>query len=348
MGGQRVRAVARGGGALVAGVLLVVLCTLEAGHQPFVGTLIATTAIYAIAATGLDFVVGWIQEISVAQATTMAAGAFAGYPLITSHPLLAFLIAAVSGMAVGAFVGLPAVRVHGFALATYTLVIALAASTLLGDVGAFGGTYGRVVVMGTIFGQNFDPTALTALSVAVMVVGIFVYYLLKRSIVGLSWRAIGQNPRMAGSLAVNLPGSYLLAFATAGLFGGVAGMLYAVLSNYLAADAFSFDLSINILAIVIIGGRGHPLGAVVGSALLTIIDYYLPAAAYAPVILGGLLVVVVWLAPRGVAVYLGLAWSFLVKRVTAGRYGHATPPDPPAGTTSGDPISIARRAGAGG
>jgi branched-chain amino acid transport system permease protein len=307
------------------------MCVTEAVHLPFVGTLIATTAVYALASTGLDFIVGSLREISVAQAAAMAFGAYAGFPLIGSHAWLALIIAMFAGAVAGVVIGLPSIRVGGFALATYTLVVGLATTTLLDDVSAFGGTYGRTVIPGSLFGLSMvSDASLTGICVTIAIVGILVHYLLMHSMVGLSWRAVGQNSRMAGSLGVPLPITRLTAFAVGGAFAGIAGMLYAVISGYLSPDNFDFSLSVQLLAIVIIGGRLHPLGGAVGAIFLTLLKQYLPASSYDDAVLGGVLLLVVWLAPRGIAVYVQMFLTWLREFVSGRVRGGSEPTRSPA------------------
>jgi branched-chain amino acid transport system ATP-binding protein/branched-chain amino acid transport system permease protein len=334
--------VGRGVAFVAATILVMVVCAQVSAANPYLGIVITTTAVYAIAATGLDIVVGWLREISVGQAAAMAVGAYCAAPLLADHPLLALGAAAVGGGVTGVIVGLPAIRVRGFALATYTLVTGLAIQLLLSDVKAFGGTAGQAVLPGTVFGFDLvDPSVLVVVSVGLTAVGIAVYYLLNHSMVGLSWRAVGLNSQMAGSLAVNPIGARLSAFGVAGVFAGVAGMLFAIVSGYLAPDMFSFTVSIQLLAMVVIGGRVHPLGGTVGAVLLTLYTQYLPASTYSEALLGLILALSVWLAPRGAALYIGDGASWLAKRWRPSTSDSLGPALPEPGAV---PVKAANRA----
>jgi branched-chain amino acid transport system ATP-binding protein len=320
----------RGVAFVVVTIVVMVICARVSVANPFIGTLIATTAVYALATTGLDFVVGWLREISVGQAASMAVGAYSAAPLLASHPLIAFVAAAIGGAVTGVVVGLPAIRVRGFALATYTLVTGLAIQLLLSDVKAFGGTAGQAILPGSVFGLDLaDSTTLVVVSVALLAVGIAVYYLLNHSMVGLAWRAVGLNSPMAGSLSINPVGARLSAFGLAGLFAGVAGLLFALVSGYLAPDMFSFTVSVQLLAMIVIGGRAHPLGGTVGAILFAVYTQYLPASSYSEALLGLILALSVWLAPRGAVLYLGDAGRWLARRL---RPTPAVPPERPAVT----------------
>jgi branched-chain amino acid transport system permease protein len=303
-------------GFIAVSVVVVFICASVAKSDPFLGTVLATVAVYGIVATGLDFVVGWLREISVGQAAAMAVGAYAGQPFMEHHPLFAIVLAGLAGMASGVIIGLPAFRVTGFALATYTLVVGLGIALLLSDVQAFGGTAGKLVVPGSLFGLNLaDGQDLLVVCVVLLLIAIFVYYQLRNSAVGVSWRAVGQNHRMASSLAMNPISIRLAAFATAGLFAGVGGLMFAVIGGYLSPDEFSFTLSVQFLAMVVIGGRVHPLGGTAGAALFAVYQQYLPTTSYNDAIIGGVLALVAWLAPRGLMPYVTSALNYLRRKL---------------------------------
>lgn len=331
------RAGARLLGFIVASAVVVLICASLASSDPYLGTVIATIAVYGLVATGLDFIVGWLREISVGQAAAMAVGAYAGQPFIANHVLLAIVIAALAGMAAGIVIGLPAFRVSGFALATYTLVVGLGVVLLLSDISAFGGTAGKTIVAGQLFWLDLGNSRdLMIVCVIAALLGIFVYYQLRNSVIGISWRAVGQNHRMASSLAMNPVSIRLAAFAAAGLFAGVGGLLFAGVGGYLSPDEFSFTLSVELLAMVVIGGRVHPLGATAGAALFVLYEQYLPATSYNDAIIGGVLVLVAWLAPRGLMPHasdgLRALWRLARPGGREGAAGASAATDPPVPT----------------
>ncbi|GAA1851777.1 branched-chain amino acid ABC transporter permease [Pseudonocardia ailaonensis] len=298
----RHRGTIRGTGYVAVVAVVMLVCALGARSQPYLATVIATFAVYAIVATGLDFVVGWLRQISVAPAAAMAVGAYAGQELVADHAFLAFVAAGGAGLLAGLVIGLPALRVSGFALAVYTLVLVLAVELVLGSVPYFGGTAGRAVVAGSLLGLDLaDPEHLLLICLGLLALAILTYQLLRGSVVGISWRAVGQNARMATSLAVDPVRVRLRAFALSGLFAGVGGLLFAIVGGYLSPDQFTFGLSVQMLAMVVIGGRGHPLGASVGAALIVVYQQVLPTTNYNDIVIGLVLLLAAWFAPRGLA-----------------------------------------------
>ncbi|GAA1854895.1 branched-chain amino acid ABC transporter permease [Pseudonocardia ailaonensis] len=291
-----------GGAAIV--VVLVLAYLLSAG-QPYLATVVAGAAVYATAATGLDFVVGWLREVSVGQGAAMLVGAYCGVPFLEAGVLVAGLVAAVAGLVTGLVLGLAAVRVKGFALATYTLIVALAVELVFTSVPALGGGVGRPVIADSVVGIPLDTTTTAMLCVVVAILGVLLHARLRRSMTGLAWRGVGLNPSAAGSVAVSPVGARLAAFGLAGVYAGVAGFLFALVSGYLAPTVFGFELAVLMLAMVVIGGRGRSLGAVVGAVVFTVYQQVAPASAYSDAAIGVVLMVVVWFAPAGIVPYVG-------------------------------------------
>jgi hypothetical protein len=96
-------------------------------------------------------------------------------------------------------------------------------------------------------------------------------------------------------------------------------MLVSVVTGYLSPSSFTFLLSVQLLAMVVIGGRIHPFGPAVGAAVFALYQRYLPASTWDDAILGGTLALAVWLAPRGLAVYVSLGLEKLGHLVQATR-----------------------------
>ena len=104
-------------------------------------------------------------------------------------------------------------------------------------------------------------------------------------------RSIGLNPVIVKTAA----------FALSAVFTGLAGAIFAPLFMFVAPDSFPFSQSILFLLAVIVGGAGWVLGPVVGAAISVVGPELLSSLAeYRLLFFGGLLLVVLWLAPEGV------------------------------------------------
>jgi branched-chain amino acid transport system permease protein len=127
---------------------------------------------------------------------------------------------------------------------------------------------------------------------------------------GFTFRAVGEDEDAATTLAVNVASYKLAAFGIGTALAGLAGGLYAYFTQFITADAFDFVVSVMLLAMVVIGGIGSTWGVAVAAVVLTL----LPEAIrflndYRLLVFGGLLVLMIRLAPGGMAgLFKQLVW----------------------------------------
>ena len=119
---------------------------------------------------------------------------------------------------------------------------------------------------------------------------------------GFAFRAVGEDEGAAATLGINAGAYKLAAFGIGTALAGLAGGLYAFFTQFITADAFDFIFSVMLMAMVVIGGIGSTWGVVVAAVGLTL----LPEAIrfvndYRLLVFGGLLVLVIRLAPGGLA-----------------------------------------------
>ncbi len=125
--------------------------------------------------------------------------------------------------------------------------------------------------------------------------------------------ALRDHPMAAASLGIDVGRQKALTFAISALYTGVAGALAALRMDFVAPDSFALGFSLLLLIGLVVGGAGSIWGAVIGGLLIQ----FLPAAAalvsadltYA--VYGAMLILVLWLAPQGLA---GLAARLLARR----------------------------------
>ncbi|MEA2408217.1 MAG: branched-chain amino acid transport system permease protein [Thermoleophilaceae bacterium] len=201
---------------------------------------------------------------------------------------LVLLIGAIIVCAIaGAIIGLPTLRLRGDYIAIVTL--------------AFGEIIGRIFANGdevTIFGDYklsngrqsispIDPIDVPALApfdsainlrpyywaiFALVLVVLFVNLRLRDSKLGRAWIALREDEVAAASMGVPLVKTKLLAYATGGAFGGIAGAFLGAYYASVNANSFQFGLSIFILAMVILGGLGSIWGVVIGAVALSFVN----------------------------------------------------------------------------
>ncbi|HTV30928.1 MAG TPA: branched-chain amino acid ABC transporter permease [Xanthobacteraceae bacterium] len=257
-----------------------------------------------ILALGMQLLLGMAGLLSLGQAAFYGIGAYVSAAL-TLHfgaPfLVAFILAGVAA-AVCSLLLVPIVRLPGSSLAVATLgfniIIYL---VLLNEDWATGGSFGIMNVPAPrIFGFAF--TGERAMYFLCLFVAVAVYLGMERLVnsrFGRALRAISQDEdaARASGISVNLYKSkcFLVAAFTAGL----AGSLYAHQARYINPYDFSFNKSIEILIMVVVGGLGSMPGAVVGALIVVLTPEYLRSSGEWRLILFGALVVVLMGFSRG-------------------------------------------------
>lgn len=319
--------------ALAAGV--VVLAMLPLNSTPYTNYQIALVATYAVAILGLNLVSGYAGQISLGQSAFFGLGAYcaaiatarAGWPLPAS-----FLLACALPAAVGLLVAIPAVRLRGHGLAIFTLALPLIGVALAKRfTGLTGGSEGlSAPVKRAPAWTGLDTDQWTYYLVLAIAAALF---LLARNMVtgrlGRALSTIRENEVVAVSMGISLQRYKALAFAMAAAYGGAAGWLYVYIIGFVSPVELEFLFSINLLAMMIVGGMGSVLGSLLGGVLYV----YVPivAGTVDPVrttlFYGAILLLVLFFAPGGIARALHRAGDRL-GGLWAGR--GTGPPDPGA------------------
>jgi len=244
--------------------------------------LILPFLIYAIAAIGLNILVGYCGQLSLGTGGFMAVGAYACYKLMTSFPDVSMFIHVILAGAITAVVGilfgLPSLRIKGFYLAVATLAAQFFLVWLFNRVPWF---Y-NYSASGQISAPERDtfgilitgPNAPAWMTYLFCLIFLTVCALIARNLTrgssGRSWMAIRDMDIAAEIIGVNPLKAKLTAFAVSSFFVGISGALF--FSIYLGAvevgEAFSIQKSFLVLFMVIIGGLGSIFGSFAGAAFL--------------------------------------------------------------------------------
>ncbi len=262
--------------------------------------------VYVVVAVGLNVLMGFTGQISAGHAGFLAVGAYAA-ALVGQHaPGLgvggALLIAGAASAALGVLIGLPALRLAGFYIAMATLAFGVVVSEAILQLDAWtGGADGMYVLAPTWFGVPLESDEQKFwLVLAVAVVTVVTASNLARSKVGRALTALRESGVAAECVGISTPFYRTLAFVVSAFYTGVAGALFAYVVSYISPDAFSIELSIDFVAMVILGGMGSIGGSILGAALLTVLDQYLAAFQDFRALIFGVAVVVCMIAlPNG-------------------------------------------------
>ena len=237
-------------------------------------------ALYATLGMGLNVVVGMAGLLDLGYVAFFATGAYVvamfGSPTSphfhTEYNYWFLLPLAIGiGAIVGVLLGLPVLPLRGDYLAIVTLgfgeIIRILALNMDNFTNGSSGLY-------SIPAPHIGSTAIdgvrgfyTMIVIAAVVVW-FVTSRLRDSRVGRAWEAIREDEDVAASMGINTTKYKLMAFALGASVGALGGAIYAPFYNFVAPQSFTLLVSINVLALVIIGGMGNTAGVIAGSMIL--------------------------------------------------------------------------------
>jgi len=249
------------------------LYTGNASRQ--ISNMLISISCYIIMAVSLNLVVGLLGELSLGHAGFMSVGLFSGclvsialtesLPLIVRLPF-AMLVGGAVAAIFGFVIGLPALRLKGDYLAIVTLGCGEIIKSLITNLKFTGGALG--LNTGSIYSNS--KTLLPYAFVMVMIT-IFVMMNLKNSKYGRAIMAIRDNRIAAESVGINVTYFKLIVFVIAAFFAGAAGTLYGHSFANVKAASFDYNMSIEILVIVVLGGMGSVHGSVIAAIILQVL-----------------------------------------------------------------------------
>ncbi|HEY1361398.1 MAG TPA: branched-chain amino acid ABC transporter permease [Xanthobacteraceae bacterium] len=267
-------------------VLAVALLVFPFIASPFQLDLASQVFLAAIGALSLMLLTGYAGQISLGHAGLLAAGAFTvGIGFREAHaPFWVTLpMAALVGALLGVIFGLPSLRLRGLYLAVSTLALHFVVIYLGGEYESrWGFSTGIVIDPPSIAGLEIsDPRAWYFILLAAAAATLLVCLNLVRARSGRAWRAIRAHETVAEALGIGVAGYKLAAFVISSAITAVAGALFAYYRGFVSVEAFSLFLTVQYLAMVIIGGMGSLLGALMGAAFVTIFPYLIEAGLLA-------------------------------------------------------------------
>ncbi len=252
--------------------LFVGLVLLPFAIPPFQLYFVTLILVYVIVAVGLNIVMGYAGQISVAHAAFMGVGAYVTALVMAKfglHSLPALVCATVVSAGLGFLVGVPALRIRGHYLALATLAFQFITETIIISwTDLTGGPRGLKVPSSSIGPWSLEDLPLYYF-VLVFAVGAFLFSRnLLYSRIGRAFISIRDHEVAAQVMGVNLTWYKTLAFGLSAAYAGLAGGLFAVTVAFLDPLAFTVWESVKHLIMVILGGLGTVMGPVIGAALI--------------------------------------------------------------------------------
>ena len=238
--------------------------------------LLEKIAIAITLAVSLSMVVGFLGELSLGHAGFMCIGAYLGgktavilEPVLGEWPALivSLVVGGLVAAGFGMIIGLPALRLRGDYLAIVTLAFGEIVRSVFMNSSkeSFGGSLGLDT-------PRFDKDILFVIAFVMVLACLAVTQNLIRSKHGRAITAIRDNEIAARATGIDVTKYKLLVFTVSSFFAGIAGVLYSYSNFTVQSTKFSYNYSIEILVMVVLGGMGNINGSIIAAALITFLD----------------------------------------------------------------------------
>lgn len=292
-------------GWVLASIILLLLPLFLGKYSVF---LLSLLAIYALVSLGLNLLMGYTGQIAAGHAGFLAIGAY--FTAIVSEsvqwlpcPIILFLAGIFTGI-IGFFLGIPILRLKGFYIAMATLAFGVVVSEVILQWSSLtGGDDGFSVPTARIAGFAFDSDfKLFYLIIPVTIIMTILAKNLVNGYIGRAFIALRESEVAAQTIGIDLAKYKTIAFAISAFYTGVAGGLFAYLITFLSPDAFTIELSMDFIAMIVIGGMGSILGSIIGAVILTGMQQILAGLLDLQILIFGLsLIIFMIFMPGGIS-----------------------------------------------
>lgn len=286
----------------VAVFVVLALAPLFIDNQ-YVLHLMVSSLLFGALAMGFDFTVGFINIVNFGYAAFMGVGAYTAALMVSRldmSPWLALIAGALLAAVLGFFIGILTLRLRGMFAAIMAWFFGITLMSLAANmVDLTRGHLGLNVPM--LFpGAGKEPYFYV-----ILVITAITYIALRKIInshIGLAFKAIGQNLEAARSSGVNSTKYRVLNFTVSCFFGGLIGGFYGFFVGVLTPAVLHTRVTVEILALCYIGGRGSLWGGLLAAFLIIpIFEYLRPLMEIRLIIYGLLLILIMIFYPGGLA-----------------------------------------------
>ena len=292
--------------AVLLGLLGLVPVYAAVFEQPFYITLFARILIFAIAALGLNLILGYGAMVSFGHALYIGIGAYA-VGILSFHGVTNGWAHLGAGLAVGAvaatIVGWVCLRTSGIAFIMITLAFAQMFYFLSVSLKQYGGDDGLTIAARSDFGwvNLANNTVFYYAIFAVLVALLLVFRRIVDSRFGMVLRGCKSNERRMAALGFPTMRYKLAAYVISALVCVVAGMMLANLTKFASPSFMQWQASGDMIVMIVLGGMGTLIGPVAGATGLLLLEEVLAGwTQHWMVILGPLIVVIVIVSNRGI------------------------------------------------
>lgn len=301
--------------AFLAIVFVAVPAAISASGRTDLYYTLTSVALLSIASAGV-WLTFYIGRINIGQGAYALMGGYVSAILVTNHGWSFWPTLPVAGLfcaAASVLIGLPILRLRGVYFAMVTLTLTEVARLLALALPITNGAKGIVSIplpgALSVFGLTIIPDFATLqnsrlafylLAVTLMVVCFGVMYRLVHSRIGKLCQSLQQNEELASSIGVNIAYLRVIAYAVSSFFGGVAGAIFAAISQSIYPSSFTVTDSVNFMLNCFLGGLGYVFGPMLGTLVLYFgWDLLFQTGEFQLLIYSGLMIVLMLVLPNG-------------------------------------------------
>lgn len=291
--------------SLVALAAIMVIAPLFLG-EGFPLRVVALVWVYGLAAVGLSVLIGQAGQISLGHGAFMGVGTYAvaiGPAHFSVSPLPAALLGLGLSCALAFIVGRPILKLKGYYLSVATLGLGYLLSLFIVNEPALTNGPDGMIVPPIMLGEYQVRGTLTWywISSVALLAGVGLALNLTSNPTGRAFRALHDSEVAAEVLGIDVGRKKLLAFVLAAGYASIAGSLLGMMNAYAASNVAGFLNSVELVTMVVVGGAGSIIGAVVGAAILTVLPQVLASVHdYELIFIGAVIVLFLIFLPKGI------------------------------------------------
>lgn len=236
--------------------------------------LLHSVAIAAIGALALNLLIGFCGQISFAQGALLGIGAYtAGNLGNAGWDIFALLGGGLAAALASALIGLPALRLRGLYFAIATLAAQFILEYLFKIVEPLThGISGLLIKPMTLFGTALQSDqAYAVLAIGILLLTWMALSWLMRTNLGRAFLVVRENEIVAKGMGIDVARTKMWAFVISGFFVGIAGGLMGFTTRLANPEAFHLSLSVDYVAMIIVGGLGSWVGSLIGAAFVVLL-----------------------------------------------------------------------------
>ncbi len=301
-----------GQAAVLTGVLIVAAVFYD---QHFPLLMLASVLLYIVVCLGLNLQFGYAGVVNFAGAAFFGIGCYTA-AVLTSHTglphLAVVLVGGLTAAVIGSLLILPVLRTYGHYAALVTIAFSILFRVFLEVNDTLGGPQGMKVQGMEIFGWKLNDglqfgeveisfyVNYVLLALAMAAVAFMLVRRLERSWIGLNLDAVRLDETASAAFGIDVARWKITAFTLGNFLTGLAGAVYAMMTGFVAPNAFTFGDSLILVSIVILGGLGNPWGLTVATAIVLMLPEKLQfIQEYRLLLYAGLVILILLFRPGG-------------------------------------------------